>query len=375
MNNPKHRIVIDARMINNSGIGRYTKELINAAIEMYRDVTLIYNDDSNNITDHFNLQLIKFKSPIYSPKEHWEFLTKVPSCELFISPHYNVPLFLPQAKKRMVIIPDVNHLVFDTSFSFLKKWYAKFFYKWAVSKSNAVFTISEFSKSEIIKYINCNPKKIKVSLLSIDKEYFIEQIHSYKPNETVAKYSSFKYLLFVGNVKPHKNIKRSLLAFKQSIRLHPNLKFVIVGKKEKLLNGDDEVIKMVEDDTSEFKDSVVFTGHISDGELAFIYQHAVCLVFASLYEGFGIPPLEAMIFNCPVICSREGSLPEICGDAVLYCDAYSVDDISEKINTLIENDTVRNRLVENGKVRLNNFNWVTFNKEMICAIKFELEKS
>ena len=87
----------------------------------------------------------------------------------------------------------------------------------------------------------------------------------------------------------------------KALRLHPNLKFVIVGKKEKLLNGDDEVIKMVEDDTSEFKDSVVFTGHISDGELAFIYQHAVCLVFASLYEGFGIPPLEAMIFNCPVI--------------------------------------------------------------------------
>ena len=374
MINQQHRIVIDTRMINNSGIGRYTKELINAAREKYKNITLIYNHDSNNISEYFNLPLIKFNSPIYSLKEHWEFLTKIPSCDLFISPHYNVPLFLPQAKKRMVIIPDVNHLIFNQKFSFLKKAYANFFYKWAVKRSNSVFTISNFSKNEIVKYTQCNPQKIQVSLLSIDKDYFIRQRNSYIPNQIITQYTSFKYLLFVGNVKPHKNIKRVLWAFKQVLVLYPNLKFVIVGKKEKLLNGDDEVIKMVQDSESSFKNNVVFTGHISDAELAFIYQHAICLVFASLYEGFGIPPLEAMIFNCPVISSREGSLPEICGDAVLYCDAYSVEDIAKKIQILMDDNTTRNALVEKGISRLKNFDWKTFNQAMQSAIKEELLK-
>lgn len=374
MINKSYRIIIDARMINNSGIGRYTKELINAVKKTYTDVKLIYNDDSKNINEIYDLKLIRFKSPIYSLKEHFEFLTKVPSCDLFISPHYNVPLFLPRAKKRMVIIPDVNHLVFNEGFSFFKKAYANFFYYWAVNKSNSVFTISNFSKNEIIKYTKCNPQNIQVSLLSIDKEYFIKQRQANISNSVASNYDSMKYLLFVGNVKPHKNIKRSLLAFKKVLNFYPDLKFVIVGKKEKLLNGDDEVIDMVRNNSSEFNGNVIFTGHISDSELAKIYVNAVCLVFASLYEGFGIPPLEAMIFNCPVICSTEGSLPEICGDAVLYCNAYSIDDIAEKIKTLIENKTVREQLIKKGELRLEKFDWNNFSDEMISAIKFELEK-
>lgn len=372
MNSRKKTVIIDARMLNNSGIGRYTREIINACLMLSYEVRLIYNKESNNATEFIGLKNIFFKSPIYSIGEQIEYITKVPFCDLFISPHYNVPIILIKARKRLVVIPDVNHLVFNEGFSRFKKIYANFFYKYAVEKSNIVFTISEFSKREIIKYTNCNPLKIQVALLSIDKDYFGKLIQADFNNPSISDFLKLRYLLFVGNVKPHKNLKLSLQAFELLVKEYPNLKFLIVGKKEKLLNADKEVIDMVLNNST-LSNSVIFTGHISDSELAYLYKNAVCLVFASLYEGFGIPPLEAMFFDCPVLSSMEGSLPEICGDSVLYCDAYSVNDISDKIKLLLENNALRKELIQKGKNRLKAFDWTKFSNQLVHEITQQIE--
>ncbi|MXV17389.1 glycosyltransferase family 4 protein [Hufsiella ginkgonis] len=365
------RIVLDGRMIVHSGIGRYIREIILTLASTNAAVTILGRpDDFDQYKDNKNITIVKFDHPIYSVKEQLAFLS-APSCDLFISPHYNVPLFLPQAKRQMTFIPDVNHLVFINEFSLPKRLYAKFFFSRAVNKSDVIFTISDFSKAEIVKYTGCNPDIIHVAKLDIDKEHFSRIDHELEtagdPAASGVSYEELEYILYVGNIKPHKNLKRCIAAFNQLAESFPKLKFVIVGRKENFITGDSELISMLEENDG-FDGRISMTGKISDVTLAHIYKYAKCLLFASLYEGFGLPPLEAMFFNCPVISSREGSLPEVCGDAALYCDAYDAGDISEKIALLLTSNSLRAELTAKGNERLGEFSWNKFRNQVAVKI-------
>jgi glycosyltransferase involved in cell wall biosynthesis len=357
----KMHIVIDVRMINMSGIGRYIQVLVPVLIENFSKLTVIGKTAEIEKYSWSNrVEIIELAAPIYSISEQIGIFFKTPSCDIFISPHYNSPIFLPQAKKIAVIIPDTNHLVFKNEFSLAKRIYATFFYKVSVNQ-DIIFTISEFSKSEIVKFTKCNPDKITVGLLSIDKEEFKllnERALLNSVNE-FSGYQDIKYILYIGNVKPHKNLKRALLAFEIAAEKIPDLRFLIVGKKDNFLTGDPEVFKLVEENPT-LKEKVDFTGHVSDFHLAYLYKHAKVFLFPSLYEGFGLPPLEAMIFGCPVIVSKEGSLPEICGEAAYYCNAYDVDDIAASIIKVLSDDTLRQDLITKGLKKVNEYDWSHF---------------
>ena len=368
------RIVIDARMINHSGIGRYTREVIESAKRTSRNVELIANSSSIGSCGPLGLAIIQFRSGIYTLREQLEFFLKVGRCDLFISPHYNVPLALPKAKRRIAILPDTNHLAFARDLSLPKQVYASFFFRWASFRSKALVTISEFSKSEIVKFIGTSPERIKVILLAIAPEVFSDEPNSLGTrSELVQSIAAERFCLFVGNVKPHKNLKRSLEAFEVLLSRFPDLKFVIVGKKEKLLGLDNDTLKMLDDADSRFMGRVIATGEISDSELGFLYKRAACLLFASLYEGFGIPPLEAMHLGCPVVCSREGSLPEVCRDAVHYCDGYSASDIAEKVADMLTNCDLREELIARGKTHVQSFHWEKFRLNFSQVIQNALQ--
>ena len=103
--------------------------------------------------------------------------------------------------------------------------------------------------------------------------------------------------------------------------------------------------------------NIIFTGYVTDEELVALYRNAKCLVFPSLYEGFGIPPLEAMSLSCPSVVSNTTSLPEVCGEAVLYCDPYDIDDIYEKVKLLLDDDEKRIELIKKGKEQLKKYTW------------------
>jgi glycosyltransferase involved in cell wall biosynthesis len=365
----KMHIVIDVRMINMSGIGRYIQVLVPVLIENFSKVTLLGKKaDIEKFSWFDKIEIIELAAPIYSISEQIGILFKTPSCDIFISPHYNSPIFLPQAKKIAVIIPDTNHLVFRNEFSLAKRMYATFFYKVSVKK-DIIFTISDFSKSEIVRLTNCNPDKITVGLLSIDKEEFKllnERLLLNSINE-FSSYQGIKYILYIGNVKPHKNLKRALLAFEIAAKKIPDLRFLIVGKKDNFLTGDPEVFKLVEENQN-LKEKVDFTGHVSDFHLAYLYKHAEVFLFPSLYEGFGLPPLEAMFYGCPVIVSREGSLPEICGDAAYYCDAFDTNDIANSILDVLSKDSIKTSLIANGYEKLKEYDWSFFAKVVVNGL-------
>jgi glycosyltransferase involved in cell wall biosynthesis len=364
------KIAIDARMINHSGIGTYMKNLINALMEDYH---LILLGDPSEISKHIKIGkfgIINFQSPIYSVSEQIMYPFKIPGCDLFLSTHYNIPLIPIKAKKRIVIIYDVNHLAFYNQLSIDKKLYTKLMMNRAVKMSDLIITISEFSKMEILNYLPVDPLKIRVVHFGIDPQMISLELKKEIPQFlTIPE----KFLLFVGNVKPHKNLITLLKAFEIFLASGKNYKLVIVGKKEGFITGDKEVFGFVEGNKL-LNEHIIFTGHIENYVLYNYYRKAAVYIFPSLYEGFGIPPLEAMVCGCPVIASNLTAIPEICGDAVLYIKALDPADIAEKINLLIDDKSLRNELVRKGNLQVPKFPLTKFSHNLKEVIKEVINK-
>jgi glycosyltransferase involved in cell wall biosynthesis len=225
-----------------------------------------------------------------------------------------------------------------------KRFYAKLMFHMVRWRALAIITISQFSKDEFWRFIGPTRQSIIPIHLGVAKSWF-----DIKPS---ARPYSKKYILFVGNIKPHKNLSRLVKAFNLILnRINHDL--VIVGKKEGFITGD----TLVADLATRLGSRVEFTGYVDDAALHQYFAHAEVMVFPSLYEGFGLPPLEAMAAGCPVLVSNVGPMPEVCGDAALYCDPYNVDDIAQKLFTILNDDTLRETLRQRGLERAHSFTW------------------
>ena len=164
------------------------------------------------------------------------------------------------------------------------------------------------------------------------------------------------YVLAVSSLKPLKNFALVIRAAKRL----PDTNFNIVGGK------DPRVFASVDE---EHGDNIHFLGYVDDEALRELYANASVFVYPSLYEGFGIPPIEAMAMGCPVIVTKKASLPEVCGDAALYCDATNDRDLAAKIRTVMKNDVVRQKLVARGRERVKTYRWIDSAKTLLHAIQ------
>lgn len=333
-------ICIDCRFHKNSGIGRYIKEKVKNIIEdgSFTKYSLII--DKNEIDRVFfnsvcnsQVEIIYCQAKMYSVKEQIELPLKIPSCDVFWSMHYNAPILPIRAKEKWVTIHDVAHLAIADmlKLSFAKRLYAKMLMYSSTHFYNKIYTVSEFSKNEIIKYENIAPEKIAITYNTVDinKYYMIED--SNKLEYVKSKYSlPDKYILYVGNVKPHKNLIRLLEAYYLYKKYNENpIKLLIVGKKDGFITGIDNIKNVI--DKYDLGTEIKFTGYVEDDDLPAIYSMAKLFVFPSIYEGWGIPPLEALACGCKVIASNTASIPEACGDRVEYFDPFDVMDIKDKI--------------------------------------------
>ncbi len=222
-----------------------------------------------------------------------------------------------------------------------------YLFKWAAESSDLILAVSEHTKKDIIDIYGVPEEKIKVTYQSYkgagievnkkDAEVYLQS----------KKLESEKYILFVGNIEPKKNIKQLIRAFAY---IKKGYKLAIVGHKawmsESQLAGLKSYLK---------KKDYVMLDYVNEEELAMLYSNAFCMVFPSLYEGFGLPVLEAMQNNCPVICSDRSSLPEVGGDAALYVDPYKFTDIRMQLDKLIANPELRLEMIEKGKKRVEFF--------------------
>jgi len=343
-------LVVDARMINNSGIGVYLK---NVLPEVAKEFNLILLGNSKELLLFSwakGLEIIEFTPKIYSIKEQLLYPFVIPKTDLFWCPHFNAPLLPVRAKKILTTIYDVNHLANRKTISFVKWMYAKLLYNSAVSKSEKTITISEFSKSELLKFTKIKERKIILIYCGVDYNHFSKKKENTEINVPE------KYILYVGNVKPHKNLITLLKAYKElSKTIKTKYKLVILGKKEGFITPDIDVFQFIKENNL-MKD-IFFTGYIADELVPSLYQKASLFVFPSLYEGFGLPILEAMASGVPVLSSNATSLPEVGGDAVIYFDPMDYIDLAQQIQIFLAEGELRKNFVEKGKQQAKKFSW------------------
>ncbi|MGF7072678.1 glycosyltransferase family 4 protein [Mucilaginibacter sp. R-33] len=246
--------------------------------------------------------------------------------------------------------------IHDVAFLVNPQWFSKNFvrfYKFLIPKisrkAKLIFTVSDFSKTEIVKYLHVETAKIKVIYNGISE----------LPSPTPVKADHGKYILAVGSIDKRKNIQNLVQAF-GSIK-HRGIRLIIVGDSNPIFNNEDNAHLDAHPD-------IIFTGRVNDHELAGLYSKASLFVYPSLYEGFGIPPLEAMAQGCPTLVSDIDSLREVCGDASVYVNPLDVAEISKSIDLLIEDVALCRRLVENGKQNIKRFSWETSARQIVNSI-------
>jgi len=302
----------------------------------------IYLNDKNIIDIPY---IFKFAEILDSSSKFVYNLNLKENIDIFHST-YMLSLNVKRAKRVTTIhdlIPlKLPHTTLDNKKYFFNK------VKKAIKSSDKIITISEFSKKDILETFDVDPEKV----VNCYQSFYFPKIY----NDIKLKVNKFKlrpneYFLFVGNIEPKKNVGRLIKAF-MNLDKFCYKKLVIVGKKawlwEDLLKGSEKYIK---------KKRIILLDYVSREDLIALYQNALAFVFPSLYEGFGLPPLEAMACRCPVITSNLTSLPEVCGDAAIYCDPYSVISIQMALEKVLNMSVEeRDELIKKGLKRVEFFN-------------------
>ena len=349
-------LCVDARMYRASGIGTYLQNLLPVLGESF-ELNLLGDPDE---LAEVGGRIIPTAIPIYSVAELLRLSHLVPRCDLFWTPHYNVPLLPVRAKARLVTIHDVFHLAHLRTLSLPQRGYATLAFRAATHLSDHIITVSKFSKTEIQRYLNVPDKRILVIPNGVNHMLFNVQADEARQRHVRKKYGlPPRWLLYVGNVKPHKNLITLVHAFAALPEALSDRHLVIVGQREGFITGDTELAQVLQNDP-DLAQRIHFTGFVDQADLPELYRLAELFVFPSKYEGFGLPPLEAMACGCPVVVSDRASLPEICGAAADYADPDSALDLADKITAALQRSPAeRDRKIQLGLERAQKYTWAS----------------
>jgi glycosyltransferase involved in cell wall biosynthesis len=352
------RIGIDARKLHDFGIGTYIRNLLRQLARLDHDtefVVLCRPEDRDTLTPlGENFRPVVETAGNYTIAEQLRvpLALKREGVTLFHAPHYVLP---PLVRCRSVVtIHDCIHLMFPEYLpNRLALAYARTSIGLAARRATRVLTVSESSKRDILRFVDTEPDKIDVIYNAYDDRFGVEP----REEDVVRVRERFQlhdeFVLYAGNVKPHKNLERLIQAFDLVRQRGLNhLKLVIIG---------DEVSKYAALRRAVHKHQlhryVRFLGYLPEETLAVMYRLAGVFVFPSLYEGFGLPPLEAMASGTPVVTSNVSSLPEVAGDAAVLVDPHDPAAIADGIHSVLTDEHLRRDLRRKGLERARQFSW------------------
>ena len=352
------RIAIDARKLRDYGIGTYIRNLVRhlARIDRSTEYVLIVQPVDIEIGGELgeNFRTIPDWSRAYSIREQLTIPLDLrrEKIDLFHAPHYVLPPLTPC--KSVVTIHDCIHMRFRQYLpNRLGYVYARSSLWVATHRSTRVLTVSETSKRDILRYFRIPESKIDVIHNAIDERLGAAPTEDEMAQVRERYQLNAPFVLYTGNIKPHKNLERLIEAFNTLRRGGlEHVKLLIIG---------DEISKYatLRRAVHRYKlhKHVRFFGFVSDKTLASLYRLASVFVFPSLYEGFGLPPLEAMAAGTPVITSNVSSLPEVAGDAAILIDPYVPDEIDDPRRRVLTEPELRDDLRSRGLARVQQFSW------------------
>lgn len=354
------RIAIDARGVNwysGTGIGTYTSQIINHILKKDMDNSYFLYWWGENYKSLYNTNV----SISLASKKHRKFFE-----ESFFPANlaknsidiYHVPqngIGLPH-KKSCSYISTIHDLIPYILPETVGKGYLKRFITampQIVQNSDTIITVSEHSKKDLIKIFNVEESKIKITSLAAE-EYF-KPLDKEKAKLLLKnKYNiNFEYILYVGGFSIRKNVRSLLIAFSRTLaNLSKDYKVLILGAV-----NDEHSYLVTLCDSLNISDKVVFTGYIPYEDLPYFYNSASVFVYPSLYEGFGLPPLEAMSCRVPVITSNISSIPEVVGDTALLINPFDTEELKVALEKVLENSVYGDELARKGYERSKLFNW------------------
>lgn len=357
-----------------SGIGYYQKYIIETMLKSHTnyhfslDCMSIRNNDEKyqklldlsenkqnykiNIYYHLPYSIYQLVCLLVPIPFKWFFKDKTDISHFF---NYYLPPGL--SGKKVVTIYDMVIREYPETMKFQTKLMLRLNLRRSIKKSDCIITISEFSKREIMKYYDVPEDKIEIVYCGISTDHFKKSTDMDQVSSVLNKYNIKRnYFLYLGTLEPRKNIENLVKAYDLFLSNNDDKTqvplLVIAGGKGWAYQSIYDLVKKLKLDNQ-----VIFTGYVSDDEAPILMSNAYAFCYPSLYEGFGMPPLEAMACGVPVITSNVASLPEVAGDAAIYVDPYSVDSIESALQNIFENKEKRDELIQLGYKRVKLFSW------------------
>ena len=278
-----------------------------------------------------------------------------------------VPIATPEGTRIIATVHDLAFRHFPKTFPAADRAKLNLLLGATVRKASRIITVSESTKSDLLRFFPDLPgSKIRVIHHGVNADFFSAPLSENERDALLAHYglSSGSYVLCVGAIQPRKNLTRLVAAFEIAKLSHSDMKLVIVGEKAWLSDAIVDRMKK-----SPFADDIIRTGKVPFHELPIWYQNARLFTFVSLYEGFGLPALEAFAAGTPALLGNASSLPEVGGDAALYADPLSETDIADKLSLLWEDEALREKLKKKGFERVKLFSWDRCAEETLDCIR------
>ena len=352
------RVAIDARKLHDFGIGTYIRNLLRqlARIDHDTEYVLLCGEADIGVAAQLgpNFRAVLEPSPNYSIREqiHVPWVLRRERPDLYHAPHYVLPAAVGCSS--VVTIHDCIHLMFPQYLPSRAAYaYARAQMWTAAHRSDCILTVSDASKRDILHLFNIPPEKIVVIYNAIDAHFSVTP-----PADAVGRVReryqlNHRFVLYVGNIKPHKNLVRLIEAFNE-LRTGEleDLKLLIIGDEISKLPALRRAVHR-----HKLHKHVRFLGYVPDDQLAVLYRLAAVFVFPSLYEGFGLPPLEAMASGTPVVVSNVSSLPEVVGDAAVLVDPHDVDSIVDGLRLVLTDPARAEEMRRKGLERAREFSW------------------
>ncbi|MBU4349103.1 glycosyltransferase family 4 protein [bacterium] len=367
------RIAIDARMGDTSGgIGVYIRALISHLVEIDRNnqyFIIVYKHGDRSFVpsaDNFSILESSISHKHYFIKDLWNqiflpFLLEANSIDLYFNPRYILPFF--KGKTKMVVtIHDMIAFLYPEIWRGISGFRIRNYIKLSSQRADTIITDSICAKKDIVQILNIPDDKIKVMYCGVNNNLFKPISDLFLQKSVKRKYGIQKdFILAIGPLNLRKNHGRLIDAYgKLPKYIITDYQLVIIGEKRGTYNN---LLKKVSKNC--VVDDIVFTGFISEKEMPMVISAASLFVFPSLYEGFGIPPLEAMACGTPVVASNISSIPEVVGDAALLFDPYNINEMASAIYRAITDKNLRQELVQKGFERVKKYSWENTAKEIL----------
>lgn len=376
------RIVIDIRHLRNFGVGTYIRNLVVALAEIDRENRYLLATPTPDVPElgHLpdNFELAIYQKPKRAIFDHiaYPWFLRGLSADLIHMPVDEIPFFMP--RPYVVTIHDMSRFLFGDRTGGVRENLRLSKFRRGLLKADFIIAVSEATQRDVENLLGIPPERIRLVYSAPDPRFYTVGQESEATIQAVLErfQITWPFILYAGRIRPHKNIPRLIEAFaviRNELENHPefrDLRLIIIGDE---ISRHPEVRRsVVQTRNQQF---VRFLGFVPFDTLKVFYSAAAVFAFPSLYEGFGLPPLEAMATGTPVVTSSVSSLPEVVGDAAIVVNPENVFDIARGLREALLDQQVRERLINAGRLQARRFDWLRTAADSLAVFRQAAKRS